>query len=754
MSRERAQSIGQRDCLSLHEEEEEEEGHEPSADVYCIDANVELWQSIDFRARKSRSRDARRHAAAVPPQREASFRLGHAQPRRYPPTLPSLAGGASVDTESSNDEDSFSAALHLLQSPPARQALLPHLSPTAAGADSPVHSPDKVLAMPSRLGQDFLQPLQPLALHSPTKDAVPQLSICPSVVQENAQSQPSPPCQADEQPAVFARALGLGRTPGQLIDPKPNAGDQGGRPEPETPGGGEPPPVLSVTQNKSPVQPHQTPICCSPAAASPQRRERAPSSPTTPTHNPINDPINNPINNPIELPKTTEVAEYLALSPTELVVDKQPNGLDDEVAVTYAITSIPDPSSPEPSLPSTPPMDKERHIDAPPSSTEGQHEQQPPAPQQADNEQHQEEELVEQLPAALPPLQADGNQNTTSRPSSPSRSESNNDENDNQTPRDVPQPPPPTTGSEKAKRATKKSSFTRTVNTQELPTIHAAAAAGNLEQLRAILANGAAAACSLDKHGRPPIFYAAAYSHEDCVELLIAAASQMVQLQDHHGDSTLHAAVSAGSVECVQLLLEAGQANPDCSNRDGMTPAHLARDRECLEQLFYAGGALDMLDNNGRSPLFLACALDKSDCVAFLLDVLDEASDSLARQDSRGDTALHAAACNGSFQPMLHLLQMAADPNVVNAKGLKPIDLAVQHGHDSIRQLLAEYTLHYTSTSEFDSTFFFALLKVSEETQCAAIAWGVGSRACMLIQLGNRATRKSSKRSAGRRSIG
>jgi hypothetical protein len=67
---------------------------------------------------------------------------------------------------------------------------------------------------------------------------------------------------------------------------------------------------------------------------------------------------------------------------------------------------------------------------------------------------------------------------------------------------------------------------------------------------------------------------------------------------------------------------------------------------------------------------------------------VETAEEKLLRKDKRGDTPLHAAAC-------------------------KAIDLAVRNRHQKCKNILAEYHLHYCTSSEFDSVLFLATLEVS-----------------------------------------
>jgi ankyrin repeat protein len=104
--------------------------------------------------------------------------------------------------------------------------------------------------------------------------------------------------------------------------------------------------------------------------------------------------------------------------------------------------------------------------------------------------------------------------------------------------------------------------------------------------------------------------------------------------------------------------------------------------------------------------------MNRATCAEFLVTSLDQIEQSILLKDHRGDTPLHAAACNGSVECLLLLLQFGIDPRILNDKGLKAIDLAIKNKQKQCRQLLAEYHLHYGTSSDFDSVLFLATLEV------------------------------------------
>eukprot|EP01038_Epipyxis_sp_PR26KG_P009749 gene9749-13116_t len=266
----------------------------------------------------------------------------------------------------------------------------------------------------------------------------------------------------------------------------------------------------------------------------------------------------------------------------------------------------------------------------------------------------------------------------------------------------------------------------------DLPTPHSAAALGDMQRLRLLESMDSNLLNSLDSIGRKPLFYAAAYGQEEILRYLIQLYPHQLYDGDKHGDTALHAAASSGHDLCCELIILAAikynnnmtDNNSNNNNKNnfpdsltepqneiGMTPAHLASTPEVLEILYKYDANLIPMDNTNRSPLFVACALNREACAEFLIGCLDLTETSLLIQDHRGDTPLHAAACNDSMECLILLLQYGIDPRMTNNEGLKAIDLAVRNGHMKCRDALAEYHLHYCTSSEFDSVLFLATLE-------------------------------------------
>ena len=84
--------------------------------------------------------------------------------------------------------------------------------------------------------------------------------------------------------------------------------------------------------------------------------------------------------------------------------------------------------------------------------------------------------------------------------------------------------------------------------------IHYAAATGNYEQVKAILARTPSAVNARGKDGLTPLQLAANNGHKEVVELLLANKAA-INAKDNEGRTALHFAARMGNVEMAELLI-------------------------------------------------------------------------------------------------------------------------------------------------------------------------------------------------------
>ena len=157
--------------------------------------------------------------------------------------------------------------------------------------------------------------------------------------------------------------------------------------------------------------------------------------------------------------------------------------------------------------------------------------------------------------------------------------------------------------------------------------------------------------------------------------LIEAGASPNVK--DTDGNSPLHLAAIEGKSDVIRLLGKAG-ADFNTQNKKGQTPIFLLKkpSPEALQIFIDEGSDLDIQDDDDYSPLIKAITMGWStDAITALL--ANGADPNL--QLKSGDTALHLAAKKHLVFVEL-LLKYKADPDIVNAKGLKPEEVTRASG--------------------------------------------------------------------------
>lgn len=139
--------------------------------------------------------------------------------------------------------------------------------------------------------------------------------------------------------------------------------------------------------------------------------------------------------------------------------------------------------------------------------------------------------------------------------------------------------------------------------------ITAAAAAGDNDEVAAILSMDNRLTRAVDKDGWTPLHLAAHFGHTAVVETLLANNADVhARSSNAMKNQPLHAAAAGRRVETARLLLESG-ANPNATQAGGFVPLHSAAqngDRALVELLLSRGADVDARCDDGRSALALA----------------------------------------------------------------------------------------------------------------------------------------------------
>jgi ankyrin repeat protein len=185
------------------------------------------------------------------------------------------------------------------------------------------------------------------------------------------------------------------------------------------------------------------------------------------------------------------------------------------------------------------------------------------------------------------------------------------------------------------------------------PTIHVAAAKGDVEELKAFLAGDPSLLESTDSEGATPLHWAVAKEHLEASQFLVASGAS-VDAKDHQGESVLRTAARHGLSQIAALLI-AGGATVQEQLPGGETLLHYAARSG-------KGEVIEVLLKNGVR-----------------IDAVDQ----------KGWTALHTAANDATLlEPLKVLIARRANLEVQDHNGLTPLLLAGTRGHREMARIL------------------------------------------------------------------
>jgi ankyrin repeat protein/Tol biopolymer transport system component len=195
--------------------------------------------------------------------------------------------------------------------------------------------------------------------------------------------------------------------------------------------------------------------------------------------------------------------------------------------------------------------------------------------------------------------------------------------------------------------------------------IHEAAQTGNLDRVKALLAEDSRLANALDDSGRTPLHWAARTTHLEIAKLLVAHGAD-VTIRDVNQVLPLHSAAYRGADAFVAFMIAEG-ADVDAKAITGATPLHFAVQAghvRTVDLLVSHDAGLEVTDGLGNSPLLLASSYGLAEIVETLL--------------ARG-----------------------ADVNRPNSRGDTPLTVAYREDHEQIVELLIDHGADKTHLKEF-----------------------------------------------------
>lgn len=193
------------------------------------------------------------------------------------------------------------------------------------------------------------------------------------------------------------------------------------------------------------------------------------------------------------------------------------------------------------------------------------------------------------------------------------------------------------------------------------------------EMVRYLIQNGCDIQATNNKQ-RSAVHYACKQKKNDALLLLLDAGSPF-DAPDLHGMTPFTTSAKENS-ESLTIVLKAMGADVNNRNEKGENAVHLVAKNGSLKLtlcLSLFGCTLDQEDNNGVTPLMIACEQKQADIVAFLLSKPDVNVNSISHS---GETPTHFTCRSGSLEVLKLLVEKNAELDKPDLKGITPIMLA------------------------------------------------------------------------------
>jgi ankyrin repeat protein len=206
-----------------------------------------------------------------------------------------------------------------------------------------------------------------------------------------------------------------------------------------------------------------------------------------------------------------------------------------------------------------------------------------------------------------------------------------------------------------------------------------AARAGDIEQLKTLLAANPALLNERNDLGQSAILLARYHRKTAAVEFLLS----------QNPDLNLHEAAAVGALDRVQTIVRERGRLIDSHSKDGFTALALAAffgHAAAVQYLIDQGANVSLAANNPMkvAPLHAAVSARHIEIARMLVD---NDADVNARQQ-QGWTPLHGAAQSGDQELVRLLLAKGADREARADTGQTALDLAMTHGHGAVAALL------------------------------------------------------------------
>lgn len=214
--------------------------------------------------------------------------------------------------------------------------------------------------------------------------------------------------------------------------------------------------------------------------------------------------------------------------------------------------------------------------------------------------------------------------------------------------------------------------------------IYSAAACGDIQRMEDLIADNPEIVDSTkDRGDATPLFWAVRGDQLASVEFLLRKGAK-VEAREIEGRLPLH---YAKSNQVTQFLLDHG-AKPNTRSTNKIAPLHDAAvngEDDVVECLLAAGAKVNATDVLRSTPLHFAVMYDHFTTARILIE---NGADVNAKQ-YEGQTPLHYAAAEGSQEELISFLaKEGANLDEIDRQGRRPIDLAMERGHQETVEIL------------------------------------------------------------------
>ena len=229
------------------------------------------------------------------------------------------------------------------------------------------------------------------------------------------------------------------------------------------------------------------------------------------------------------------------------------------------------------------------------------------------------------------------------------------------------------------------------VNSEQVASIHLAAAKGNAEMIELLVRAGADANGSSQKDTLPPLHLAVQRHHVDAVEALLKAGAH-ANLPSPTGRRPIHFAAFRKYADVVKMLLD-NDAQMDAVDRTDHTALAYAAQEGCIDTttLLLAKGADPNLATKAEkwTPLHQAAREGHSVVVAVLSS---HAKTDIDARDAELRTPLHWAVFSEDIPSLMMLLEHGANSMYEDAAGRTPAVLAAVKDCPEMLNVLQQHT--------------------------------------------------------------